>query len=221
MDNRLYDFEKQSFDAFHIKLCTEKIHEGDFFTLEDFSKIVKAPVEAYEKHLSIINHEVGKHTIAVQDDMMFAELGEDILSEMFEKDKIFLGEYDIVMQQKIHNYIEEKGWGKYRREERIRQPGESFHYCYHLRFYEWTHSPGFFYKRLSLMRSNYDDEFIDDFQDRSLWGHKADFENLFRFLRLDYIEYIFGKRGAEKLKEKYQKEFLDSFEFGTSLLYIV
>ncbi len=208
-EKNLYSFEMENNDMWHIKLCADMVSRDDYMTLDYFAQMIDEPFEVYEKHLRTIKEERTFHSIIVVD------TPEEERIRMGDIDKIFIGEYDDEMKEKVEDYIKEKGMTYSSRHEN--EGGWGFSYV--TRLCNWYPTLGFYFRREGLLRGGLTDEFRKKIEYPDLSGKEQTFRIMAEHLDTEYVKYVFGTAAAKKLKENYEMNFLDTFEYGTSCYY--
>jgi hypothetical protein len=212
-EKNLYSFTKEDNDLWHIKLCDEKVEKSDYLTLDFFTERIDVPFEVYEKYLRTIDEERTFHTIIVVD----TDRDKEIRMNMGDYDKIYVGDYDEAMKEEVESYIKEKNFSYSNRYEF--QNGFGFSYITHLD--NWFPTLGFYYRRIGLLRGGYADRFRETIDYPHITGNERNARILGEYLDTEYIEHVHGAEAAKKLKEHYENNFLNTFEYGTSCLYFV
>jgi hypothetical protein len=222
-------FISEFLDVWHYKIVDEPILKEDSFTSVDFSENINAPFEVYEKYIRAIEIERRVAYIGVEtpteefpsselylDDMVLESLRE---GETF---KTFYGEYDEEMKKKIEDYIEEQGYKLLRRDESISERIPGYRYCpYSCNIYGWEHTLGFYLERIGMLRGCIKPTFDEgDSEYSKIYGLPADFQDLENHLDKKYIQYLYGEEGWQKLHTYYKQNFIDSFKYGKSLLWM-
>jgi len=227
-DDTIYSFDNEFYDLWHYKIADEPVNKGDSFTAEDFAEMINEPFEVYEKHIRAIEYEKRIAHISVEtptDEFPIQTIQTEIdMSESFPGVifKRFVGEYDDAMKEEIRKYKEAMGYAGLRMEEHEYEHIEGYSFSpYSCNVFGIEHTLGFYFTRHGLLRNCLTQDISStlDFDDHVL-GDLRSFKLVEEILDKKYIEYMYGSEGLQRLMNYYQKNFVENFEYGLSVLHL-
>lgn len=217
-NTELYNFDKQIFDIWHFKITDKMVNKDDYEKMEWFSENINAPFKMYDEHLQAINFEERVHMIFIIDNMdEYIEL--ETRKDDIYWQKLYLGYYED-LKPEIEQYVLENNLGHMRREVEIKDPSKErvMFSGATIKFYDYTNSLGFYYKREGLLRFNTKSGFVNLDNDNQIFGKLSDLKKLKKNLEIDYYELVYGKEGREQFENYFQTHFVDTFEYGKSFI---
>ncbi|NPA38013.1 MAG: hypothetical protein GXO47_14315 [Chlorobi bacterium] len=210
-------------DIYH-KLLTknESECEKDFYTKEDFDELCNVPFEAFSNfHIKVTDYRV-LHTI-----LLFEN--EEDYNEYFSNDearkekvlKVFIGSDEQKMIKQIKQFLKYKKLDHYSLSGFRSELRASKLYT-NIFIGEYFETDGVIYNEVGYQRKGMGGVFFEDFDvDFRMFGKKEDFIKAYNSIDSDdwYLEH-FGEEYVIKLKNNFEKNFLDKFAFGQSLLVV-
>ena len=223
--DKIYSFKSEFFDLWHYKVADEPINKKDCFSSDEFAQLINEPFEVYEKHIRSIEYE--KRVAQLSVETPTKEFPIPLPDRIFEADetvfKTFVGEYDDEMKKEIKRYIEENGYARLRKEEHESHNRDVRyrHFPYSCSIYDIEFTLGFYFSRHGLLRNCFTDEISEKAGlDELISGRLEDFKAVEECLDKDYILYMYGAEGWNKLVKYYHKNFIENFEYGKSILFL-
>ena len=211
----LNSIRKDGLDVYHLKIEDKKQLKNDHIELTEFEKKTNVPISVYEDKIKIISIKKMLHRILIYASMEVKQILEQ--HGIFGKYNIsFGGAYNEEMKNEIEEYVIKNGLSKMKRKTRIKADDKIIGT---IEFYDTIITKGFYYSRQGLLRGNITKKKNQNILlNGKISGNLSDVEDIKKYLDLDYPEYLYGEKGPQQLLDYYQKNFIDSFEFGRSFL---
>jgi hypothetical protein len=221
-EDKLQTFRQEGFDIFHMKVCDESVNPEDCMTAKDFNERMAAPQGVYEKHLGGIDIEKREVYLAMVEDERTKTILEAMSFDELEGiQKVFIGDMNRNQRKQIDEYIDANGYGHMRKEYSTEsKKTKDFLWIYSCNLYEVVQDIGYYFHRQGLLRYCIRDGYFKNGKCDGIYGTIEEFELLGEYLDKEYIRYAYGNEAWNRLWSYYQKNFIDNFEYGRSILYI-
>ena len=202
-------------DISHIQLTLYPKNASDFLYVEDWDLQCNVPLEVYSKYIQKIDElDFNKSIIVVQNDKDLEKLNKTNRFDTGNYLKIFIGQYDDQMKRDIDNFITREKLDKLELS-KISTERDNVEYR-EISFGEPIKIEGIYYiDDIGYQRKGMSKQYYELFKLCELRGKKEDFELAYSCIEGSPRSYD----DSAELKKNFKENFLDKFEFGTSLLW--
>ena len=210
---------KMGLDISHIHLTSNPVNESDFLYIEDWKTECNVPLEIYSNYIQEIDDlDFSKSIIIIENEIDLEKLIKTDSFNPADYLKIFIGQSDDQMKKNIDSYIKKENF------EELKLSKMS---CEHdklkyqiISFGEPIKSKGIYYiDNIGYQRKAMNNQYYELFKKFELRGKIEDFELAHSCIGGDwYIEH-WGIKAIEELKRNFEKNFINKFQFGKSLLW--
>jgi hypothetical protein len=195
-------------DVTHYKLTHSPKDLGDYLTLEGWDFDCNVPISNYKNYITDIEeYNLYKSILIVKNNNDLEKLKNIAFTDLDSYMHIFVGEENAAMQEKIENYVKKHQLHNLERNG-LNIEHNNIEYSSIL-FSRLETVKGVYFNEVGYQRKSMNAEFYKKFN-RYLWGKKEDFE-----LAYNCIE---SKLYYKEARAHFKTNFLDTFEFGKSLL---
>lgn len=195
-------------DVMHYKLTHSPKDLGDFLTLEDWDFDCNVPISNYKNYITDIEEYCfDKRILIVKNNYDLEILNNVEFTNVDSYMHVFVGEENAAMKQRIENYIQTHQLHNLERSglniehNNIQYSSISFGHLITVK--------GVYFNEVGYQRKSMNAEFYKKFN-KYLWGKKEDFELAYNCVDSEMY--------YKKARAHFKKYFLDTFEFGKSLL---
>ncbi len=210
-------------DVCHYKLTLHPEDKSNYLEIDGWTeRTCNLPLEVFASYIQDIpSVDFSTNILVIEDERYLGKIEKDTLQSAL---KVYTGQPFLKIRDEINSFIRSEGLGKLERlditcgSSDTNDPPNNYEYL-SICFGQKTTVQGMYYNEVGYQRKGMNKDFYMEFGKHEFYGKKEDFEKALMCVGDDrYIEY-WGEKAVNRMREDFRKEFVDTFEFGVSLLH--
>ncbi len=209
-------------DVCHYKLTLNPDDRNNYLETEGWdASSCNLPLDTFTSYIQDIpSVEFNKYILVIEDKRHLDKIDKGILESAVQ---VYTGSAIEKVKDKIEEFILSQRLDKLERQyltcESSGSNSESNCTYQSISFAENTIVQGFYYNEVGYQRKGMSNDFYAKFKGYEFYGKKEDFENALKCVGDEWYIEKWGQEVVNKMREDFRRDFVDSFEFGLSLLY--